>query len=126
MTKKAPDEANPKTALGLLKPAFHSIPPSALIHLGAAMENGRLKYTLMNWRGKKVPASVYMNAKLRHTWSWWDGEDIAADSLVHHLGHSMACDAIVLDAMETGNLIDDRPIKGTFAEIIARLTKKSE
>jgi hypothetical protein len=38
-----PDD-NPKTVLGLAKPRHSPFPPSALIHLGEAMENGRKKY----------------------------------------------------------------------------------
>ena len=90
------------------------------------MADGEIKYGLLNYRTKAVAASVYFDAKLRHTFAWWDGEDLARDSLRHHLAHDMACDAILLDAMETGNLIDDRGTPGTFSEMIERLTKKSK
>jgi hypothetical protein len=40
---KLPDN-NPKTAVGRLKPPVRAIPPSAIIALGLAMENGELKY----------------------------------------------------------------------------------
>ena len=123
MVDAYPDN-NPKTVIGLTKPSFHAIPPSALIHLGAGMKNGKDKYGLMNWRDRQVTASIYLDAQLRHIFAWWDGEDIARDSGVHHLGHVMACNAILLDAMETGKLLDDRPIKGTFADIVDRLTVK--
>lgn len=114
---------NPKDRLGLAKPGFTAIPPSALLFLGQAMQNGREKYGLMNWRDKEVLASVYVDAGLRHRLSWWDGEDEARDSLIHHLAHSMACDAILLDAIATGKLVDDRPARGTFAELITKYTK---
>lgn len=112
---------NPKTAFGVQKPPLHAIPPSALIHLGLAMENGEGKYGLFNWRSKRVSSSVYYDAALRHLMSWWDGEEVAADSIVHHLGHVMACCAILVDAIETGNLNDDRGTPGGVSSIIERI-----
>lgn len=123
--KKYPDN-NPKTIIGLSKPGFHAIPAAAFLHLGKAMEDGRRKYGIGNWRTKQVTASVYLNAKMRHTWSWWDGEDIDPVSLVTHLGHDMACDAILLDAIAMGKLIDDRPPPGTFAEMIRQWTESEK
>lgn len=117
-------DGNPKTVFGLAKPGFAAIPPVALIHLGAAMQNGREKYGLMNWREKNVSASVYRDAMERHLLAWWDGEQVAPDSGVHHLGHVMACCAILLDAEAQGALNDDRPpIPGKFSELVAALTR---
>lgn len=113
---------NPKTVQGLRKPSFDSIPPSALVHLGQAMRDGREKYGPMNWRESPVSISVYYNAALRHLFDFWDGEDSAADSGVHHLGHTMACCAIILDAMEQSTLNDDRPTPGRFPDVVARET----
>lgn len=109
--------------MGRTKPSLKSIPVSALLHLGGAMSDGDRKYGLCNWREKPVSASVYYDAALRHLMSWWDGEDVADDSKVHHLGHAMACFAIILDAEATGNLNDDRPIKGVFSELVAKMHK---
>lgn len=121
---QATDSTNPKDRLGIAKPSFTAIPGSALIHLGQAMENGRQKYGLYNWREKEVRADVYVNAAMRHLWSWWDGEERAKDSSVQHLGHVMACCAILLDAIETGKLVDDRGTPGGFSDLIDRETKK--
>lgn len=124
------DKTNPKDRVGRLKPPLHPIPPSSLVHLGAAMANGVDKYGLMNWRDKRVLASVYYDAAFRHMLSWWDGEENSRDTRppVHHLAHVMACCSILLDAWETGNLIDDRPIKGVVADMIdnMQLAKLSE
>lgn len=113
---------NPKTVQGLKKPTLVPIPPAALIHLGRAMQNGAVKYGRMNWRTNSVAATIYYDAVLRHMLAWLDGEDIAEDSGVHHLAHAMAGIAIVLDALETGNLIDDRPTKGAVPRMIKELT----
>lgn len=120
--KAYPDD-NPKTVLGLKKPSLSAIPPAGMFHLGLAMDNGRNKYGAMNWREKKVSSSIYYDAALRHLLSWYDGEDYAEDSGVHHLGHAMACLSIVLDAMETGNLNDDRPHKGVYSKLVDNYVK---
>lgn len=112
---------NPKTAIGLAKPPLNFVPPVALIHLGLAMENGGTKYGPMNWRDAEISASVYYDAAMRHLLSWWDGEDRASDSGVHHLSHAMACCAIALDAIEQGKFNDNRPTAGTVVPLIERL-----
>lgn len=115
---------NPKTAFGRAKPPLHAIPPSALLHLGLAMENGEVKYGLFNWREHQVSSSVYYDAGLRHFLSWWDGENLAADSAVHHLGHVMACCAILIDAIETGKINDDRGHAGAFSAVVERMREE--
>lgn len=129
---KYPDN-NPKSQFGIKKPSLSYVPASALYYLGQAMEFGALYagdgngYGPFNWRGVgvTVAASVYHDARLRHDFSWYDGrEELAPDSLAHHLGHSMACDAILLDALICGNLLDDRPptrgnLKAVFNDITA-------
>jgi hypothetical protein len=46
---------------------------------------------------------------MRHIEAWFNGEQQAQDSHVHHLAHAMACMAILLDAEACGMLNDDRP-----------------
>lgn len=118
-------DGNPKTRIGSTKPPVSAIPPVAILQLGQAMKDGRTKYGPMNWRDDPVTASVYYDAAQRHVMSWWDGEDYAADSGVHHLAHAMACFAIVLDAMQQGTLTDDRATPGKFSELVSALTRKA-
>lgn len=122
--KKSPttDSPNPKDLLGLKKPPLGLVPPSAIILESMAMKDGAIKYNSYNWRLKKVIATIYLDACQRHLLSWQDGEEHAADSGVHHLGHARACLGILIDAMTTGNLIDDRPTPGSAAKLIASLT----
>jgi hypothetical protein len=122
-----PPDTNPKSVFGIRKPPLSAIPPSAIIHLGQAMQDGRLKYGLMNWREHSVAASVYYDACMRHLMAWWDGEDNARDSGHHHLAHAMACCAVILDAMEQADekFIDDRPVEGACADVIAKLTRET-
>jgi len=103
---------NPKDILGAKKISLTKIPSTALLHEAQAMMNGADKYGSYNWRAKSVLASIYVDAALRHLLSWFEGQEVAEDSGVHHLGHARACLGILLDALETGNLVDDRPVCG--------------
>lgn len=129
-------DGNPKTALGAAKPDLSVIPPISLLHLALAMMNGDVKYGAFNYRESKVSSRVYVAAAMRHLLSYLDGEDFSQDTMLgalrysedpennkpiamtHHLGHVMACCAIVLDAEACGMLQDNRPTKGTAGAAI--------
>lgn len=115
---------NPKDRIGVKKPPVSLVPPALNILAAEAMRDGAAKYGTYNWRESKVIASIYVAALKRHLDSWWDGEECAQDSGVHHLGHAAACLAILIDAQSIGQLIDDRPPAGAAAKMIAELTKK--
>src|SRR5678815_1515503 len=108
---------NPKDILGDKKPHLELIPPAGLLHASQAHLEGAIKYGPYNWRDKPVRLTVYIAAAQRHLLALLDGEDNAHDSGFRHEGHVIACMNIILDAFETGNLIDDRPIKGTASLI---------
>ena len=103
---------NPKTAIGVTKVPLHLVPPSAKHYLAMALADGARKYGPYNWREKTISISVYKAAMERHLDAFWDGEENAPDSGVHHLAHAMACCALILDAMTLGKLNDDRPKPG--------------
>lgn len=109
---------NPKELVGSKKPDLSVVPPSSLLHLSTAMMNGAEKYGPFNWRDQPISARPYIAAAMRHLLSFLDGEDFSSDTAaagapVHHLAHTMACCAILLDAIETEKLIDNRPeVKG--------------
>lgn len=89
------------------------------------MMNGAQKYGPYNWRGNAVISSIYVDALMRHAMAWFDEkEEVAEDSKVHHLGHVIACAAILLDAQATGNLVDDRPEGGKAATILTKLNQQ--
>lgn len=117
---------NPKDLLGILKIQLNLVPPASKAYQALAMEDGAVKYGPYNWRDNKVIASIYVAAAMRHVEMWYDGEDNAEDSRKPHLGHALACIGIIVDALETGNLIDDRPTPGAMAKIIKRWTKVNE
>ena len=111
------NDNNPKTRLGALKVPLHLVPPSASHYLALALADGAKKYGPYNWRGEPISVSTYYGAMKRHVDAFWDGQDEASDSNVHHLAHAMACCALMLDAMECGKLVDDRPTEGPAARL---------
>jgi Domain of unknown function (DUF5664) len=117
---------NPKDALGVKKPDLSVVPPAGVLHLASAMMDGAHKYGPFNWRGNAVLSRIYVAAAMRHLMQYLDGEDIDPTSGVHHLGHAMACCAIVLDARETGNLSDNRPVSGAAGNMIRRWSEENK
>lgn len=112
---------NPKDLLGVQKVSLTKLPAVAVYHGAHAMMDGARKYGPFNWRDNAVIAHIYVDAALRHLTAWFEGEEVASDSGVHHLGHALACCAILLDAQETGNLKDDRPKGGKGPAVLSRL-----
>ncbi len=117
---------NPKDIIGRTKVPLSLVPPALTIHVAMAMKNGafKKKYGPYNWRTDKVSAMVYLDAAKRHLECLVDGEDIAPDSKCHHAAHVAACMGIYLDAMESGNLRDDRPLPGPGADLLRRFNKR--
>lgn len=103
-------DGNPKSAQGAKKFSLRLLPLPAEVEVNRALDDGRTKYGAANWRETGVAATVYVDAAKRHLAQWFDGgQENAADSGVHNLGHAMACLAILIDAQWNGKLIDDRP-----------------
>jgi hypothetical protein len=115
--------ANPKSRLGVMKPRIVLVPPASLVYEALAMEHGAEKYGAYNWRKDKVVASIYVDAAMRHLLAWIDGEEYAADSHVHHLAHAKASLGVLIDALELGNLVDDRPPRGPAPGLIDRIAE---
>lgn len=111
---------NPKTFIGVKKLQLDLVPPSAMIALAEAMKDGAKKYGPYNWRDYPISASVYYAAALRHLFAWWDGEENARDSGVHHLHHALACLALLVDSIHLGILNDNRPKKGPSSEMLKK------
>lgn len=123
-TQSKADTTNPKDLVGIKKVSITKLPAVAILHASHAMMFGANLYGSYNWRTKKVQAEIYIDAALRHITSWNEREERAEDSGVHHLGHAIACLSILLDAQETGNLVDDRPAaEGTYQKVLARLNE---
>lgn len=106
-------DTNPKDAVGTRKAPLSALPIRVLWRVGLAMMEGALKYGRHNYRAAGVRASVYFDASLRHKFSWWEGEDIDPDSMLHHLDKELACLMVLRDSILSGNWVDDRPPRAT-------------
>lgn len=114
---------NPKDLIGITKVQLDLVPPAAEIYCALGLSDGAKKYGAFNWRKNKVVMSIYVAAIKRHLACLMDGEDNAKDSGYPHVAHAMACCAILADAKETGNLIDDRPKSGCAAKLLEKLQR---
>lgn len=114
--------ANPKQVFGDKKAPVHLVPPALVLEAAPNMRDGRDKYGAFNWRDKKVEAMTYVAAIQRHLYAYIDGEDVDQESAsgATHLGAIAACVGILADARNMGNLIDNRPIKGSAGDVIRR------
>lgn len=117
---------NPKTAIGVTKVPLHLVPPSAKHYLALALADGARKYGPYNWRNHPISVSVYKSALERHVDAFWDGEDFAPDSGLHHIAHAMACCALIMDAHSIGMLNDDRPARGAAPSLQAAYSAKPD
>lgn len=113
---------NPKDGIGSLKIPYHLWPNTATILGVIAMLDGGCKYGRSNYRALGVRASVYYDACRRHLDAWFEGEDYTTDSHIHHLGHALACLAIIVDAEAKGLLVDDRMYPGGYHILLRKLT----
>ena len=114
---------NPKDVLAsATKLPLHLWPAPATALGVTALLDGALKYGRANWRVSGVRASVYKDALDRHMSAWFEGEDNDPQSGVPHLGHALACLAILADAKAAGTLVDDRQFPAGYRSWIDTLT----
>lgn len=112
--------SNPKQAYGDKKVPLHLVPGAAIAHIAIGLKEGSRKYGAFNWRDTDVEVQTYVGATLRHLMAYVDGENIDPDSGNHHLSHALASLAILVDAMESDKLIDNRPVSGPMAAVLER------
>lgn len=118
-------ETNPKAAFAANKVPLHLFPAVASAYGAMALLDGALKYGRSNWRHSGVTTSVYVDACKRHLESYFEGADNDATSGLPNLAHAIACIAILIDAKESGILIDDRQYRGLpYYNILDGLAEK--
>ena len=126
MTKRSADQKptnlNPKDLIGTDKLPLGLVPGSAIAYQALGHLEGNLKYGLCNWRQAGVRTSIYIDALLRHTLKFVNGEWEDPKTRVPHLASMGACINIIIDAHECGKLVDDRPKSAPTAETIDRLS----
>lgn len=112
---------NPKDALGSKKVPLSMFPSTAIAYGCMGLRDGAGKYGRSNYRAIGVRASIYMDAILRHIFSWYEGADVDETSKLHPLCHVLADVAILVDAIEAGVLRDDRMFPGGYRKAMKRL-----
>lgn len=117
---------NPKDAIGASKAPLGLVPKTAIAELSRVMELGAKKYGPYNWRENAVRVQVYIDAARRHLDLVECGEDLDDESRASHYAHVMACMSIVLDAMHTGNLVDDRHTSEAAARALKVISEKRD
>jgi len=117
---------NPKDAFGAKKvPSYSVVPVTGMIYEALGMWDGGIKYGPFNWRDNAVKATIYLDAMKRHMDAWSAGQEIDPKSGMPHLGHAKACLGILIDAFETGNLIDDRPKNEAVVRLLDQYDRTS-
>lgn len=110
---------NPKTLMGRKRlPVSSVLPWPALLRIAEAMQYGAFEapradgekgYQPFNWREQAVEAMTYLDACDRHKARWLEGQEIDPKSLATELSHAAASLIILIDAIENGTWLDNRP-----------------
>jgi len=114
------DSTNPKDLFGEKKVRLGYCPPSLEIAASLAFTEGASKYGAYNWRDKSIRMTIYLEAASRHLKAYFDGEDIDSDSGLPHTFKALACIGLIIEGVESGNIIDDRPKAGPAADMLKK------
>jgi hypothetical protein len=117
-------ETNPKDAIGDKKPPLWLCSPIAKAKWAVAQFVGMVKYGAWNWRSAGIRNSIYLSAIQRHLDAYMSGEEVDPIDQTDHMGHIMACAAIIIDAKAAGKLIDDRPPSVDLRQAYADVEKQ--
>lgn len=116
-------DENPKTLLGRLKPGQSVVSQIGRLWLTAVHEFGARRYGAFNWRVKRIPTNIYLDAIQRHLDEYATGVDNASDSGLPHLAHIAANCLILLDAQHAGTLDDDRHKITGYADVMEAVAR---
>jgi hypothetical protein len=87
---------------------LHAVPREALWELGRVYAFGEEKYDDYNFR-RGYNWSLSYDALIRHLTLFWDGEDVDAESKLHHMAHVVWHGICLLFFSLRGRGTDDRP-----------------
>lgn len=122
-----PSAVNPKDIASVNEGRLplHLVPPASIAYEAVALKRGALKYGPYNWRikGQEPLMLVYLDSAIRHLLAFLDGEDIDQESGCHHLGAAKANLGILIDSIELGTVVDNRPPKGAVSRLLWPLRK---
>jgi len=86
---------------------YTHLPKSYLEAASRAFMFGEKKYGRHNWKQGFIWSRL-MASLMRHTWSWWEGEELDPESQLNHLDHACACLAMIREHVEKQLGEDDR------------------
>jgi hypothetical protein len=66
--------------------------------------------------------TIYIDALKRHTNKVAEGEWIDPDSKLPHIGHVLACAAIIADSHAAGKLLNDAMYPGGYLKLVEEMT----
>lgn len=113
---------NPKELAGAKKPASWSVMPRwVMMVVGRIMTVGAAKYGAFNYRESPIAALTYEDALERHLQLWFDGEDNDPETGESHLASAIAGCILLMDAQQTGKLVDNRQKTGIVRQTLDRL-----
>lgn len=118
--------SNPKDAFGDKKVPVWLCSPIAKAAWAVAQYVGLTKYGAWNWRSAGVRVSTYLSAMQRHMDAYMSGEEVDPIDQTPHLGHIMACCAIIMDAKAANKLTDDRPPSVSLREMYKQVEQQME
>lgn len=104
--KLTPD---PKGIAGSKKCPLWLLPTTALRQTAWVLKTGADKYGPYNWRDNEVKITDYVSAIHRHLADFLDGSNADFESGKSELAHIAATCFILMDALESETLIDNRP-----------------
>lgn len=87
---------------------YHLISPWILRALAVILGFGAKKYSARNWE-QGMDWSRVFGALQRHTWAWWEGENVDPETGESHLWHAACCIMFLVDYEARGVGKDDRP-----------------
>ena len=115
---------NPKDRIATSRLDLSLFPDTAVVYGALAMTEGDLKYGGYNYRPAGVLSSVYIAACRRHLAKWYNGEDNEPKTGVPHLASAIACLAVLIDSIESGNINDDRPPRVDVTSLLTEMEEK--
>jgi len=77
------------------KPRHDLLPGDALDAIARVLTYGANKYAARNWE-KGMNWGRMLGAMMRHTWAFWQGEELDPESGLPHLSHAACCALMLL------------------------------
>jgi hypothetical protein len=102
------DTPSAKIKTPKLNPLY--FPMLAMPYIWSVFNKGLVKYSPFSWRDGETGSMELLNAALRHIYLYVSGTDLDSESGESHISHAAANLLLLLDMLENGTLVDNRPV----------------